>query len=166
MAPSYAADLKLITDVSGGVPADVRNVAESLDGIATGEGLLLYALIGLQQAYPGQFPLDDSLSAAGKATEASLKTQCVVQTLAGYPFKKFSEPLTRRARRFSSSTHNPLSPPFWGSPRGGSEDAAAAAGQLPTELAVGVAAGEDGGETRAGCLRGLGTGEDRWFGHR
>ncbi|MGW6924831.1 lipase family protein [Streptomyces sp. NPDC054950] len=91
LAPSYAADLRLITDVSGGVPADVRNVAESLDGSAIGEGLQLYALIGLQQAYPGQFPLDDSLSAAGKATEASLKTQCVVQTLASYPFKKFSD---------------------------------------------------------------------------
>jgi hypothetical protein len=91
LAPSYAPEIKLITDVSGGVPADVRTVAESLDGSAIGEGLQLYALIGLQQAYPGQFPLDDSLSATGKATEASLKTQCVVQTLASYPFKRFSD---------------------------------------------------------------------------
>ncbi len=58
LAPSYAPDLNLITDVSGGVPADVQNVAESLDGSLIGEGLQLYALIGLQQAYPGQFPLD------------------------------------------------------------------------------------------------------------
>ena len=45
-------------------------------------------LIGLQQAYAAQFRLDDSPSAAGKATEASLKTQCVVQRLVGYPLKK------------------------------------------------------------------------------
>jgi secretory lipase len=91
LAPAYAPDLRLITDVSGGVPADIANVAESLDGSLIGEGLQLYALIGLQQAYPGRFPLDDSLSAAGKATEAALKTQCVVQTLAGFPLKKFSD---------------------------------------------------------------------------
>ena len=91
LAPSYAPDLNLITDVSGGVPANVQNVAESLDGSLIGEGLQLYALIGLQQAYPGQFPLDSNLSAAGLATEASLKTQCVVQTLASYPLKKFSD---------------------------------------------------------------------------
>jgi hypothetical protein len=91
LAPSYAPDLTLITNVSGGVPADIQNVAESLDGSPIGEGLQLYALIGLQEAYPGRFPLDDSLSAAGKATEASLKTQCVVQTLASFPLKKFSD---------------------------------------------------------------------------
>ncbi|MEV8609602.1 lipase family protein [Amycolatopsis sp. NPDC051373] len=91
LAPSYAPDLTLITDVSGGVPADVQNVAESLDGSLIGEGLQLYALTGLQQAYPGRFPLDDSLTAAGKATEASLKTQCVVQTLASFPLKKFTD---------------------------------------------------------------------------
>lgn len=91
LAPSYAPELKLVTDVSGGVPADIKNVAESLDGSLTGEGLQLYALIGLQQAYPGQFRLDDSLSAAGKATEASLKTQCVVQTLATYPLERFTD---------------------------------------------------------------------------
>ncbi|MFL6114883.1 MAG: lipase family protein [Catenulispora sp.] len=91
LAPSYAPDLTLITDVSGGVPADIQNVAESLDGSLAGEGLQLYALIGLQQAYPTQFRLDDSLSAVGKATEASVKTQCVVQSLVGYPLKKFSD---------------------------------------------------------------------------
>ena len=91
LAPSYAPEIKLITDVSGGVPADVRNVAEFLDGSAVGEGLQLYALIGLQQAYPGQFPLDDSLSVTGKATEVALKTQCVVQTLLSYPLKRFSD---------------------------------------------------------------------------
>ncbi len=91
LAPSYAPDLTLITDVSGGVPADVQNVAESLDGSLIGEGLQLYALIGLQQAYSGQFPLDNSLSAAGKTTEADLKTQCVVQTLASFPLKSFSD---------------------------------------------------------------------------
>ncbi len=90
-APSYAPEIKLITDVSGGVPADVRTVAESLDGSAVGEGFQLYALIGLQQAYPGQFPLDDSLSVTGKATEAALKTQCITQTMASYPFKRFSD---------------------------------------------------------------------------
>lgn len=89
--PVLCPDLTLVTDVSGGVPADVRNVAESLDGSPIGEGLQLYALIGLQQAYPGRFPLDASLSAVGRTTEADLKTQCVVQTLASYPLKSFSD---------------------------------------------------------------------------
>jgi hypothetical protein len=91
LAPSYAPDLTLVTDVSGGVPSDVQNVAESLDGSVIGEGLQLYALIGLQQAYPGSFPLDGVLSADGKATEASLKSQCVVQTLASFPLRKFTD---------------------------------------------------------------------------
>lgn len=91
LAPSYAPDLTLVTDVSGGVPADIQNVAESLDGSLIGEGLQLYALIGLQQAYPDRFPLENSLSAVGKATETALKTQCVVQTLASFPLKKFSD---------------------------------------------------------------------------
>jgi hypothetical protein len=91
LAPSYAPDLTLITDVSGGVPADVQNVAESLDGSLIGEGLQLYALIGLQQAYPDRFPLDASLGATGKTTEAALKTQCVVQTLASFPLRRFSD---------------------------------------------------------------------------
>jgi hypothetical protein len=91
LAPSYAPDLTLITDVSGGVPADIQNVAESLDGSLIGEGLQLYALIGLQQAYPNRFPLDASLSAAGKATEVALTTQCVVETLASFPLQTFSD---------------------------------------------------------------------------
>ncbi|WIX92301.1 lipase family protein [Amycolatopsis sp. DG1A-15b] len=64
LAPAYAPDLQLITDVSGGMPADIANVTESLDGSLIGEGLQLYALIDLRQAYPGRFPLDDSLSAS------------------------------------------------------------------------------------------------------
>jgi pimeloyl-ACP methyl ester carboxylesterase len=91
LAPSYAPDLHLVTDVSGGVPADIRDVAESLDGSAIGEGLQLDALIGLQQAYPGRFPLDAALSPAGLATEASVKGQCVVQTLASFPFGRFTD---------------------------------------------------------------------------
>lgn len=105
LAPSYAPDLRLITDVSGGAPADVRNVAESLDGSPIGEGLQLYALIGLQQAYPDRFPLDASLSEAGKATEAALKTQCVVQTLASFPFQRFSDFSTGRTiQQFDAQT--------------------------------------------------------------
>ncbi|TDW83319.1 secretory lipase [Kribbella sp. VKM Ac-2566] len=91
LAPSYAPELNLVTDVSGGVPADVRNVAESLDGSLIGEGLQLYALIGLQQAYPGRFPLDEALSVEGRATVAAVKAQCVVQTLASFPLKRFSD---------------------------------------------------------------------------
>jgi hypothetical protein len=90
LAPSYAPEINLITDVSGGVPADVRNVAESLDG-NVGAGLLLYALVGLQQAYPERFPLDPALNDAGRSAVATVKKQCVVQTLAGFPFTRFSQ---------------------------------------------------------------------------
>jgi Secretory lipase len=84
LAPSYAPDINLITDVSGGVPADVRNVAESLDG-NVGAGLMLDALVGLQQAYPGRFPLDPTLNETGRAAVATVKTRCVVQTLVSFP---------------------------------------------------------------------------------
>lgn len=90
LAPSYAPEINLITDVSGGVPADVRNVAESLDG-NIGAGLLLYALVGFQQAYPGRFPLDPVLNESGRNAVAAVKTQCVVQTLASFPFTRFSQ---------------------------------------------------------------------------
>jgi hypothetical protein len=90
LAPSYAPDINLITDVSGGVPADVRNVAESLDG-NVGAGLMLDALVGLQQADPERFPLDPTLNETGRAAVATVKTQCVVQTLASFPFSRFSQ---------------------------------------------------------------------------
>ena len=90
LAPSYAPEIKLIATVAGGVPADARNVAESLDGTLAA-GLQFYALIGFQQAYPGRFPLDAALNDAGRAAVATLKTQSVTDTLAGFPFTTFSD---------------------------------------------------------------------------
>lgn len=88
--PSYAPDIQLVANASGGAPADVKATADYLDG-SLGAAFLLYAYIGLAQAYPDQVPLHSVLNSAGEAAVQTAKGQCVPESLLTFPFKRFQD---------------------------------------------------------------------------
>lgn len=83
LQPSYAPELKLVADASGGVPSNLKAVGDSLNG-GVGAAFLLYSVSGLAAAYPQQFPLASHLNALGKSTLAAVNTQCVTDSLGKY----------------------------------------------------------------------------------
>lgn len=83
LQPSYASELHLLGDASGGVPADSRAVNDSLNG-NVGAGFLIYGMIGFAQAFPTQVPLYAHANAAGLNAFALAKTQCTTQSLATF----------------------------------------------------------------------------------
>ncbi len=87
---AYTPEAKVKGVVAGGVPADLLAVARGLDG-NVGEGLLLAANIGIDQAYPREFKLNSLLNDAGKAAVEAIKGQCVGETLATYAGHSLSE---------------------------------------------------------------------------
>lgn len=90
LQPSYAPELRLEGDASGGVPADSRAVGASLNG-NVGAAFLMYSLSGFAAAYPKQVPLQAHLNAAGKAAFADVATQCTTDSLTAYAGKDLSQ---------------------------------------------------------------------------
>jgi len=90
LQPSYAPDLHLLGDASGGVPADSRVVGESLNR-NVGAAFLMYSLSGFAAAYPQQVPLYSHLNTNGQAAFAAIRTQCTTQSLGMYAGKDLSQ---------------------------------------------------------------------------
>ncbi len=90
LQPSYAPELKLVADASGGVPADSKAVGDSLNG-NVGAAFLLYSTSGFGAAYPRQFPIAEHLNAAGTAVLAAVNTQCTTESLTTYAGKDISQ---------------------------------------------------------------------------
>ena len=88
LAASYAPDLHVAATAAGGIPADLRPVADSLNG-GLGAGFDLYLLAGMHLTHPG-LPWDGVLNADGKAAVATVEGQCTVDTLLGYAFRNMS----------------------------------------------------------------------------
>lgn len=86
LQPSYAPELNLVADASGGVPADPKAVGDSLNG-NVGAGFLLDALIGNEVTYPKQWPFTPMLNSDGVAAVATIKQQCVSDALTTFAFK-------------------------------------------------------------------------------
>ncbi|MBP2471696.1 pimeloyl-ACP methyl ester carboxylesterase [Crossiella equi] len=83
LQPDYAPELNLVGVAAGGVPADLIQVALPLDG-KRGYGLLAYALMGLDQAYP-DLRLDDYLNDRGRADFARMRREaCTLELLTDY----------------------------------------------------------------------------------
>ena len=80
LAPKYAPDVKLVAAATGGVPADLKAVGANLNG-SLGGGLLGESLVGFTAAYPKLANFDQLTNAAGKATAAQIKTECVGDSL-------------------------------------------------------------------------------------
>lgn len=73
--PRYAPDLHLVAATAGGIPADLGAVGRALDG-GPGAGLMLSALIGLDNAYRG-IGLVGLLDDAGKTGATRLEQSCL-----------------------------------------------------------------------------------------
>jgi len=88
LAPSYASELHLLGDASGGVPADSKAVNDSLNG-NVGAGFLVYGMIGFAQAFPTQVPLYADANSTGLNAFALAKTQCTTQSLSTFAGANF-----------------------------------------------------------------------------
>lgn len=82
LAASYAPDLHVVGDASGGVPGDLKVTASSLNG-GPFAGFLADAVIGLSTAYPNE-PFASLLNASGQAAVAQAKTVCVAGTVVDF----------------------------------------------------------------------------------
>ncbi|GAB2480340.1 lipase family protein [Promicromonospora xylanilytica] len=100
LQPSYAPELDLVGVAAGGVPADLNEVAEGLDG-GVGFGFLLMAAYGLDAAYP-ELDLEDYLNERGRETYEREQDACVDAVL-GHAFQNIG----------MFTTTNPLLTPAW-----------------------------------------------------
>lgn len=86
----YTPEARVRGVVAGGVPANLKETAENLDG-SPGAGLLLAANVGVDRAYPRLVRLDTLLNAAGKAAVEQVKQQCVGETVATFAGRRTSD---------------------------------------------------------------------------
>ena len=82
LARSYAPELTIAGDASGGVPGDLRVTAAALNGGAFA-GFLVDAVLGLSTAYPAM-PFTALLNDAGRSAVATAKSQCLAGTVANF----------------------------------------------------------------------------------
>lgn len=76
----YAPELNIVGIAQGGVPGDFLVTADYLNG-STGMSFLLSAVLGLEQQYPDELPIDDYINANGESAIAAAKNQCVFESL-------------------------------------------------------------------------------------
>lgn len=85
LAPSYAAQVNLVGVAAGGVPGDLVQVGESLNGGAFA-AFLGDALVGFHDAYP-ELPWSTLITPAGTTALDNLVSQCVVTQLTDFAFQ-------------------------------------------------------------------------------
>jgi hypothetical protein len=100
LQPGYAPELDLVGVAAGGVPADLTEVAEGLDG-QVGFGFLLFAAYGLDAAYP-ELDLEAYLNERGRRTYEREQDACVEMALT-HAFQNIG----------MFTTTNPLRSPDW-----------------------------------------------------
>ncbi|MFF5445866.1 lipase family protein [Streptomyces sp. NPDC012888] len=98
---SYAPELNVKGTAAGGVPADLRRVADFNDG-SYGSGLIFMAAAGQDAAFP-ELDLDSYLNPAGRLLVGFFKENCVVVDAVAGSFKRISD----------LTTSNPLDRPDW-----------------------------------------------------
>jgi pimeloyl-ACP methyl ester carboxylesterase len=89
LQPSYAPELKLKGVAAGGVPADLRKVAEYLDG-GPNFGLAAVAGVGLSAAYP-ELGLEAHLTDEGRALLDDARDDCVGEITAKLAGRRLAE---------------------------------------------------------------------------
>jgi pimeloyl-ACP methyl ester carboxylesterase len=99
LEPTYAPELDLKGAYAGAVPAELAAVARFLDG-GPYAGFMLYAVNGLDEAYP-ELDAPGLLNAAGDAAFSASQSQCTVETVARYAFTRSSS-LTTTGESISS----------------------------------------------------------------
>jgi len=83
LQPAYDPSMKLVGVAAGGIPADLLATANYLnDNVAAGFAAM--AILGLSDQYPSALNLSALENATGAAATATIKSQCVFQTLLGF----------------------------------------------------------------------------------
>ncbi|MEU9085106.1 lipase family protein [Streptomyces sp. NPDC048357] len=98
---SYAPELQVKGTATGGVPADLLEVAAFNNG-SYGSGLIFMAAAGQDAAFP-ELKLDSYLNPAGRLLVAGMKEHCVAIDAVAGSFKRISDLTTR----------DPLAQPDW-----------------------------------------------------
>ncbi len=83
LEPSYEGWMRLIGDAAGGVPSNLAETAEGLNG-GLAAAFLLYAAIGLNTDYPSQIALASHLNAAGLVAVADAEHEGLAGALAEF----------------------------------------------------------------------------------
>jgi pimeloyl-ACP methyl ester carboxylesterase len=102
LAPSYAPDLHLVGVATGGVPADLAEVARFNDG-NVGFSLVLAAAAGFAAAYP-DVPFESILSDLGRRTVPRVEQACTVELATIAPLRHLRDFVT---------VPDPLADPRW-----------------------------------------------------
>ncbi|MFJ3304132.1 lipase family protein [Streptomyces sp. NPDC086549] len=92
LARSYAPELDVVGSASGGIPADLKQVAANLDGKFFA-GFLMDAFIGLSVTHP-DMPFDDILNDSGRKAVQDAESLCAVGTVtrfAGARVEQYTE---------------------------------------------------------------------------
>ncbi|HEX3782093.1 MAG TPA: lipase family protein [Pseudonocardiaceae bacterium] len=84
VAPSYAPELHIVGIAAGGVPADLKAMANYNNG-NIGAGLLILAFIGLDRAFP-EAGIDGILNASGKQLFDANSDNCTLDVALFHPF--------------------------------------------------------------------------------
>jgi hypothetical protein len=84
LAASYAPDLHIMGDASGGIPGNLVQLGESLNG-GPFAGFLADALVGLHTAYP-DMPFTSLLNSNGRSAIKQAESLCLFGTLAAFAF--------------------------------------------------------------------------------
>ncbi|MFG2651364.1 lipase family protein [Streptomyces sp. NPDC048436] len=101
MAATYAPELRVKGTASGGVPADLTKVADSLEG-GDSAGYLLMSAVGQNAAYPA-LGLDKYLNKEGRKLAKVVRSECVGTVLEAGRGKSIED----------VTTSNPLDRPNW-----------------------------------------------------
>lgn len=102
LAPSYAPELNLVGVATGGVPADLTEVARFNDG-NVGFSLVLGAAVGYSSAYD-DVPFEEILNDLGKRTVPRVESACTVELATIAPLRRLNEFVT---------VPDPLADPRW-----------------------------------------------------
>ncbi|WP_244202117.1 lipase family protein [Streptomyces diastatochromogenes] len=83
LAKSYAPELNVVGSASGGIPADLKQVASNLDGQFFA-GFLVDAFIGLSVTHP-DMPFDSLLNDSGRKAVKDAESLCALGTVSRFP---------------------------------------------------------------------------------
>ncbi|WP_317932065.1 lipase family protein [Streptomyces cellostaticus] len=89
LARSYAPGLKVVGAASGGIPADLKQVASNLDGQFFA-GFLVDAFIGLSVTHP-DMPFDDLLNDSGRKAVKDAESLCALGTVSRFPLARIEQ---------------------------------------------------------------------------
>lgn len=89
LQPRYAPELNVVGIAEGGVPPDLRQVAEQIDG-GPFAGVYFAAAVGLSREYP-ELRIQGLLNDAGREMVDRIGRQCADGLITGYPFQSISQ---------------------------------------------------------------------------